>query len=160
MGHIFLPARFALLLLMVGCGLSAGRLPLGPLALSGVGGATVEPGLAASVEGAVTRALVRAGSPPDGPVLRVTLIERGHDPVGVGPFGQGQVWQARLGLRGEIPSRPGCKVEVEASEGWSLGASPEAMLQSRADALERISEQLAARLVDALISEPACHPQR
>ncbi|TVQ89622.1 MAG: hypothetical protein EA397_14710 [Deltaproteobacteria bacterium] len=153
-------ARPATLLFLAACGLSAGRLPLGSIAVEPPRGVTVEPGLSAALRGEVERALLRGGVDHRGPPLSIEIREVVHDPVGAAEGGSAEVWRARLLVRAEIRSRPACVVEVSGSDSWSVGPGPESMVHRRADALERLSQRIAARLVDALAAEPSCRPPR
>lgn len=155
--------------LVVACGFTAGRAPLGGVVVGGVVGPTAEPGFAQSLRGATARALARAGaSPVGGPrdddvaprELSIVLGAVEHRPLGAPVDGVAEVWRSSVVVRASVAGRRGCSVEVVAEEAWTVGENAATLLRQRADALERIADALAERTVDALAAEPSCRSPR
>jgi len=146
-----------LTLVWAACGWHLGAPPVQPMTVGAVQGVSVEPGLRASLEDAMVVAVRRRGIPAGGPEVDLTILT--SEDVAEASLGVGGTvaWTALLAVAAEIPSRPGCRVEVSGRRTWGLPPdAPTGTPAARAECHQRLAEEVADRLVDSLLAAPEC----
>ncbi len=123
-----------------------------------VEGATVEPGLRSALRSELVTALASRGASSGGDAVRATIVSGAHNPEATEPgAGRTAVWAGEITVRIEVPSRPGCRVDVSARRSWALPASaPEGVIEVRQQAVQQMAREVAQRAADSMLGEPSC----
>jgi len=144
--------------MLAACGWHLGAPPVQPMTVGPVQGVAVEPGLRATLEDAMVLATRRRGIPTGGPEVGVTIMtSEDFAEVSFGGAGGAVAWTAILAVAAEIPTRPGCRVEASGRRSWNLPpGAPAQTPAARAEAHRALAEEVADRIVDALLATPEC----
>jgi hypothetical protein len=100
----------------------------------------------------------RRGIPAGGPEVGLTIMaSEDVAEASLGGVGGTVAWTAILEVAAEITTRPGCRIEASGRRSWNL--APDAPAQTpatRAETHRLLAEEVADRVVDALIATPEC----
>jgi hypothetical protein len=157
---IAVPAAWAVLigLALPACGWRWGTLDTA-FSFGRVEGVTVEPGFAEKLSTAFARRTSELGI-PSGPRVVLVLLRSATSVEAAGSLGQ-TVFRSEWKVRAQIPSRPGCIVEVGGREPWYVDERTALSPGNGRDAAYRsLATDLAHRAVDALLANAACAERR